>query len=164
MTEGKGRKTVPLTTPGPRVTKTTAPKSMLIPSTLTQTLVVGAKTTPTYEMRHELIADRQQMRSMITFLEVQLKTNTKPYRTPILTSKTTCNSPCSSSFKRHKPFKTPNYPSFYKVEQRISPFRAFNVTGKRVNMKKMYRVFKSLNKSPMTSKKPKMLLYSNNNV
>ena len=133
MIERKGRKTIQLTTPGLRVTTATGPRSMSIPSTLTPTLIVGAKITLTLQMRHEISADRQQMRSMITFLKVQLKNNTNPYsisRTPILTSKTTCNSPCSSSFKRHKRFKTPNYPSLCKVEQRISPFKAFNVTGK----------------------------------
>jgi hypothetical protein len=140
---------------------------MLIPSTLKPTLIVGAKITHTLQMRHEISADRQQMRSMTTFLKVQLKNNTNPYsisRTPILTSKTTCNSPCSSSFKRHNLFKIPNYPSSYRVEQRISPFKVFNVTRKWVNMKKKYNPFKSLNKSQTSNKKPKMLQHSNNNA
>jgi len=160
-------KTTHLTTREHHATTAMGHKFMLVPNTLRSTPRMKLKTIPKLQMRHEISADRQQMRSMTNYIKAQLKSNPDPVsisKTPIITLitiKTPCNSPSST---RLNPFRTPNYTIFNRVVPKISLFNLYSVTRNQVSMKKNYELFKSLNKSQMTNnKRPRMFLHSSNN-
>jgi hypothetical protein len=144
----RGRKTsrtTHLTTQEHRAPTATGHKFMLVLDTMRSMLRTILKITPTSQMRHEISADRQQMRSMTNYIKVQLNSNTDLFRTPIYTMiiiKTTCNSPSSSSLTRLNPFRTPNNTVFNRVVPRISPSSPINFTLKQMNMKKNHKLFK----------------------